>query len=304
MTTYDGLMQEARDRLFFDQYNEALALYIKASYVGSTDEEKSLALFEAADIYSRLDQYERSHGIYKYLADRFPTACGAYYGIAYTLDQLEGDLEDVAYYYDKAIELDPNYDRAYFYGGHVYDRLGQKEKALDYWTKVVELMPFDFVTWNDMAAVAEELGRYTEALVFVEKSLEIFPKYVRARYNLGVIYYRLGRYEDAEEAYLICLMLDSDEKYYLNLSAMYIELKEYVRSRNILKLGLKEYPASVNLWYNLACAHVLLGDFVKGEVAILKAISLRGAVLAWIQKDEDLLPILDKVNERFKVKRT
>ncbi|NLA25250.1 MAG: tetratricopeptide repeat protein, partial [Bacteroidales bacterium] len=72
-------------------------------------------------------------------------------------------------FYKKAIKYDKNYDRAYYYLAHAYDKIGDKENALKNFYKCVEIDPMDFITYNDIGSIYEERGNLTEAKKHLEE---------------------------------------------------------------------------------------------------------------------------------------
>lgn len=82
---------------------------------------------------------------------------------------------------------------------------------------------------------------------------------------------------------------------FLNMSAIYIEEKDYDAAIKILNRGLIDFPKSVNLHYNKACSFHLLGrdDWAKEE--IIKAIEINEDAYDWALKDDDLSEIVKEL---------
>lgn len=296
---YAAWMQKARDLLFFDRPQEALAAYEKARSLASDQREAVDAAFDGAEVLASLGKVKEAYAIYESIAKTYPDEPGADYGMAYTAEALGVSLEEVIAHYEAAIDKDLNYHRAYYYAGLAYDDLGDKKTCAAYLQKTVELMPQDYVAWNDLGATWEELGDYAKAMEAVERSLAIYPTYVRALYNRGVILHRMGLSDEAEKAYENVLSHHDIPVIYLNLSAMYIEEKRWDLSEKILRRGLVKHPMTASLWYNLSCVLLNTGRREEGVRAMLKAIDCDADAADWMKEDPDVASVLGEIYRRL-----
>ncbi len=121
------------------------------------------------------------------------------------------DLASIAYY-ERAIELDPNFAVAYGRLGTVYGNMGEAELAERYHTKAFEL--------RDRASEPEKLyitayyylstGQYMKALQTWEMLKQTFTRNLDARSNLAGIQIALGRFDEALENGLEDIRMDPD----------------------------------------------------------------------------------------------
>jgi len=74
---------------------------------------------------------------------------------------------------------------------------GQYEKALEAFTKAIEQNPEDERAYYNRGAIYGNLGRYDEALNDFSKTLELNPKYEKAFHSRGVAHLRLGNHKEA-----------------------------------------------------------------------------------------------------------
>ncbi len=116
---------------------------------------------------------------------------------------------------------------------------------------------------------------------------------------MGVVYKRLGDNENALEFYYESLEYNKNYHVtYLNISAIYIEEKEYKRSIDILTKGISENPYAEDLYYNRACCYAILE---KSELAIKdirKSLLLNPSIIFWVERDKDFKSLYD--NREFK----
>ncbi|SHH28087.1 Tfp pilus assembly protein PilF [Anaerosphaera aminiphila DSM 21120] len=288
----------ANDFLAVEEYTKAFDSFEKALKFASSGEQKIDVLFEMADIYLIFEKYSLAREIYLKILNIDSLRSGAYYGLALCNDFLKGDIKDTIKYYELAIKYDANYDRAYYYLALAYDRVGEKQKALELFSKCVELDDMDYISYNDMGAIYEELKEYEKAKFFFEKSLEINPNYFRALFNMGVIFGRMGNINKALSYYKEALEESKDSYIYLNMSAAYIEKRDYRSAVEILTEGIHYNAKSVNLYYNRACSKVNLGDRKSAIVDLKRAIDLNEDVVDWAKNDPDLCDII-KEHEKW-----
>lgn len=286
----------AEDFLIDDDYDKAEDLLLKSlNFTSEKDlDERISVYFELADIYLKKEDYEEAKNYFeKILA--LKEMPGAYYGLAITNDFEGGDTNYSIEYYKRAIDLDHTYDRAYYYLAHAYDKLGESKLAIEEFKKVIDLDEFDFVAYNDLGSIYEVLNENELAENYVKKSLYIKEDYGRALYNMGVLCKKKGDNKQALKYYYDAIGKFEDPFLFLNMSAIYIEEKDYEAAIDILNKGLIDFPNSVNLHYNKACSFHLLGrdDLAKEE--IIKAIEINPDAYDWALRDDDLSEIVKEL---------
>lgn len=286
----------AEDFLIDDDYDKAENLLLKSlNFTSEKDlDERISVYFELADIYLKKEAYEEAKNYFeKILA--LKEMPGAYYGLAITNDFEGGDTNYSIEYYKRAIDLDHTYDRAHYYLAHDYDKLGESKLAIEEFKKVIDLDEFDFVAYNDLGSIYEVLNKNELAENYVKKSLYIKEDYGRALYNMGVLCKKKGDNKQALKYYYDAIGKFEDPFLFLNMSAIYIEEKDYEAAIDILSRGLIDFPKSVNLHYNKACSFHLLGrdDLAKEE--IIKAIEINPDAYDWALRDDDLSEIVKEL---------
>lgn len=75
----------------------------------------------------------------------------------------EGKYEEAIECFDKALELDPTYIRAYNNKGCVFEALNKHEEAIECYDKAIELNPDDHETYNNKQFVLSKLNKKGEA---------------------------------------------------------------------------------------------------------------------------------------------
>ena len=84
---------------------------------------------------------------------------------------------------------------------------------------------------------------------------------------------------------------------YLNISAIYIEEKDYEKSIEILTEGIEFNEDAEDLYYNRACCYAILGREDEAIKDLKRALSINFDIIEWIVKDKDFKNLYD--NEEF-----
>jgi tetratricopeptide (TPR) repeat protein len=156
------------------------------------------------------------------------------YSLGYKADREKGPVAALPFF-QRAIELDPNFASAIEGVGIMYSSLGQSDRANDYLTKAFNL--------RERASEREKLHitsiYYMNVTGELDKAVETYrewegsyPRDDRAPGNLGVLYGKEGRYESAVEQTRRALLLNPDNVIeYENLLQFSLALNRFDESR-------------------------------------------------------------------------
>ena len=122
---------------------------------------------------------------------------------------------------NKAIELNAQLAEAYANRGLAYARLGNSQKAIKDYNKSVELNPQDAVTYYNRGLDYNVHGNSQLAIKDFNKTIELNPQFAAAYFNRGVAYGLLGNSERAYENIKIAAKLG------------YEDAQEFLRSKGI-----------------------------------------------------------------------
>jgi tetratricopeptide (TPR) repeat protein len=81
----------------------------------------------------------------------------------------------------QALELNPNYSKAWNSQGTALWSLGRNEEALASYDKALEIEPDYYQAWSNRGNALQGLGRNEEALASCDKALEIKPDFGKAK---------------------------------------------------------------------------------------------------------------------------
>ncbi|MBN2565838.1 MAG: tetratricopeptide repeat protein [Candidatus Eisenbacteria bacterium] len=108
-----------------------------------------------------------------------------------------GMADEAIHEFERAISLDPRYEKSYLNLGAVLSEGGQTERAIDVFRRAIRLDPSYGLARVNLAMALENLGEYDGALAQIDTVLVSDPADAMALKEKGVILYRAGRLEDA-----------------------------------------------------------------------------------------------------------
>ena len=119
--------------------------------------------------------------------------------------------EQAIFCYDKALEIEPDKDTAWFGKGFSLVEIGRYEEAIASYDKALEIKPDKDEAWYNRGSALDELERYEEAIASYDKALEIKPDNSWTRHQIGWAYLIAKQYEKSIETFQQCLDLNGDD---------------------------------------------------------------------------------------------
>ena len=175
----------------------------------------------------------------------------------------KGDPDSLSYF-KHAVELDPNFARAYATLGTVYSNLGQvslgienMKKAYDLRERVSEREKF-YISAHYFDTATGELAK---AIPFYEQWIQSYPRNDVPHINLAVIYGALGQNEKAANEFREALRLDPDNvTNYGNLAGTYQSLDRLDEDKAVIDQAAARNLEDLNLRFDLYMLAFLKGD--------------------------------------------
>jgi|GEM_PF-469913 len=134
---------------------------------------------------------------------------GVFFKGAYYL--VQGEHQKAIQEFEKAIQINPNYDAAYQNLGVTQLSSGRSEEAIINLQKAIQLNPNNAVNYFSLASLYQSLGKLQEALRNYQKSLEIDSDYVQACCGIGTSYMMLNNFKEALASFEKCLQINPGE---------------------------------------------------------------------------------------------
>lgn len=203
-------------------------------------------------------------------------------------------------YFEKAVEIDPNYAEAWYQAGFSYGMLGRHQDALKASKQAAKLRPDWAETYINIGASSFALGGYKEAadaykqatrldagnadahyalglsmsrlnrpeeeILAFKRTIALKPDYANAYEQLGVAYFKQKRYADAVTAFEHLKTYKPDSKTYNFLGESYLELEKTQESVDAFNNAVSYNPNFDKARYNLGKAYLKLGDRDSAQV--------------------------------------
>jgi len=217
-------------------------------------------------------------------------------GEAYTMlaayKQDTGDYAGAEAAFKRAIQLSPNYARAYhWYGWMLREILGRPEEALKLSERAVELDPRSGPLLTNVASGLLALGRFDEASEWVALSIERDPDYVENVDTVGAEKWRIrGLLDEAILQFAKAASLDPNSFFYpRSLGLVYLDLGGFAEAKPWIQRSLDLGP-DVSSSNDAMCLLLLaLGDESAAVEFARKAVAFAPAYLLPFTNSTELL---------------
>jgi DNA-binding winged helix-turn-helix (wHTH) protein/tetratricopeptide (TPR) repeat protein len=233
----------------------------------------------------------------------------AYASLGFTTFYFEWNRPLARKYFQKAIELKPNYPTSYHWYGESLAAEGNFDESIEVLKKAQELDPLSSAISNDLAKVFLFAGRIEESRLLLDQILELNPRFVRALYLKGQISEQLKEFDRAVEILESVVEIAPDEPaVWSELGCAAAFAGNESKARQIIK-NLED--ASRNRYLSgFLIARIYLALQQKDEVFKWLEIALqnRDVALAWIdvlpgqkalREDEKFVSFVTKVKKHF-----
>ena len=141
-------------------------------------------------------------------------------------------------YYQRAIELDPNFGMGYRAVGMVYWNLGEVGRANEYLTKAFQLR--EHASEREKLAITagyydSVTGELDKAAQTYQEAIDSYPRDYAAPLNLGIVYALQGQYEKAVEVTRQALRIEDNMYSHEDLAAYTLALQRFDETRQIIR---------------------------------------------------------------------
>ena len=184
---------------------------------------------------------------------------------------LGGKPAEAVAYYERAVQADPNFGRAYANWGLAAYTLGRKDEAQALWKTALSLV--DRMTeqekYNTLSTYyATIVGNYEKAIEYYEMLIKLSPFDARVHNNLAIAYFRTRNFAKATEEARKAVEIykgNVNRRVNLTLYAMYAgDFETAVQQADEI---IKEAPGRHQTYLPLAMAAIIRGDFAAAQQA-------------------------------------
>lgn len=190
---------------------------------------------------------------------------------------------------DRALELDPNYGKAYAARGEAYWRDYQATKQAR-WVDQANQSCNHAVSLGNAGAdghlclglVATGTGKYEEAAKEYQRAVELDPTSNEGYVGLANAYARLNRLSDAEDAYRQAINQNPNSSWaYQQLGNFFVEQAQYGKAAEMFQQAIRLAPENYADYSNLGVAYLFQGKQAAAISALQESIKLRPAAGAF-----------------------
>jgi serine/threonine protein kinase/tetratricopeptide (TPR) repeat protein len=155
---------------------------------------------------------------------------------AYSLGREKGYTEALPYY-QRAIQLDPNFAMGYAAVGDAYSTFGEPGRAGEYYTKAFQLR--EHTSEREKLKITADYyenvtGELDKAAQTIQEEIKSYPREAEAYIILGLVYAAQGRYEKATEITRQGYLAADQTASYSNLAIFTLALQRFDETRQII----------------------------------------------------------------------
>jgi tetratricopeptide (TPR) repeat protein len=194
-------------------------------------------------------------------------------GLAYSN---KGDKDKAIEWYQKAIEIKPDFHEAFNNMGLTYSNKGDKDKAIECYQKAIEIKPDFHEAFNNMGSAYYGKEDKDKAIECYQKAIDIKPDSHEAFYNMGNAYSNKGDKDKAIECYQKAIDTKPDKyEAFNNMGNAYDEKGDKDKAIECYQKAIDIKPDYHEAFHNMGNAYDDKGDKDKAMEWYQKAIEIK-----------------------------
>src|SRR6056300_438114 len=184
------------------------------------------------------------------------------------------EFEKSAELVDVVLELDPENAEAHFLKGMLMrDAIGDTTRALEWFQKSIDIDP-NYKEALDMCGVLYSALGSPLAGAYFNRLVELQPQNRIAYYNRGMFQLGMKEWNRALEDFTKSTQLNPDDlESWFNLGYIHLQLQLYPEARGYFNTALRIQPVNHRALYARGYCNELLGDINNAEADYLEALS-------------------------------
>ncbi len=204
-------------------------------------------------------------------------AAEAALSVSYAFAEERKHVEQEIPYLNRAIELKPDYARAYGSRGNAYNRLRNYQRAIQDCSQAIGLDSTYAYAYDNRGYAYLTLGKYRQAIQDFDHSIELDPTYAKAYHNRGYAYDGLGDHQRAVQDYNQALKFEPDpnnSREYDSRGFTYMRMGEYQRAIQDFDRAIELDPDFVKAHENRGNSYLSLSEYQRAIQDFDRAIKL------------------------------
>lgn len=204
-------------------------------------------------------------------------------------------------YFERALEIDPNYAAGHNELGYAYAYAREYDKAIAEMDKYTQMLPNEPNPQDSYAEILRMAGKFDQALVHYQKALQVDPKFTSSQLGIADTYALMGDEPRARDEYKKAIELADNKAdkaaYAIQSAATYVREKDYPSASKALTIAAAEAEQN-GLAIQAAEAYRTMAMYEPEASAAIEDLGKAEASLAHAQdisqsdRDEEMAHIL------------
>ncbi len=172
-----------------------------------------------------------------------------------------GRFDDAIASYNKALEIKPDKDEAWYKRGNALFNLGRFDDAIASYNKALEIKPDKDEAWNNRGNVLFNLGRFDDAIASYNKAISLNPKNSYSWFNRIEVIFKLNNWDEGFK------QLDDALNSFANQTESYTgDIKEYIKIIWDSTRDIDVWKSCIETLVNIYDKHKVVSNLSKGMV--------------------------------------
>lgn len=184
-------------------------------------------------------------------------------------------VEESIGYFQKTLQIEPNYHEALFNLATALSLLERHEEAVKYYRSHLEIIPSDLEAQSGLARSLIITGQMEQALPMLESVLRVKPDDATALHGMGLIDAQHGRLEEAIANYRAALRSDDNlVGVRFDLAGALMTIGDLAQARDQYLIVVQRQPWNIRARNNLGVVYMNLSEPQKAIEQFSKAVDL------------------------------
>jgi len=184
------------------------------------------------------------------------------------------NFDDAIGQFSKALELDPDNDKAYILRAMAYSKLNDHENASADFDRAIVFEEKDAELQYLSGAAYYQLFENEIALERLNRAIDMKNNFLEAYQVRSLVLMELDRYQEALEDCQKCLKIKEDEKSFYNLAKVYEKLEMYPEAEEAYRKSILENRRVVGTHYALANLLYKKENYPEAYASVSQALML------------------------------